>query len=774
MTSQPARMANRAAKQATEKGSGMGLRFTFQQTLLFAFAAFAAANSLLANDSIDWQSDINKAKHEAAAQKKLVLLHFTASWCSACKEIDRFVFANPMTIRTMEEQVIPVRVDIDLHSHVAQEFGVSTVPYDVLITSAGNIIKERPSPRSSDGYRELITQAKQSAATVPKKVVKEINELRQEARRQRQLRATQNAVSDSNRSDITPVALQDRLRADHSTADIENYEPWSTTDTQNTAQPKLLHMTETSPTGLPGGEPEPSSNNTVTGSQQTAPPQGSMKKPKPRVSYGSVPAEKSTATTSTQNKFQAQIPSRSQTVQTQEPLATRIVNPLYQRKQADIAAQVSWKHENSTESKTVKTSRENPTPPRENTTGLIPETVEKPLGFSFNNAEPTLAVPYRPAPPKTPVAADELKTNHTQSASEKPPEAPKRTLSEPAKILPKAAEFRWEEPRGGSFKPPNPSATAATDPLQTQPTTSEIKTETVASQTDSESRVDPLDEPEPIPPPTNPIDDSTQDTDATKMPRESILTPEDVDQGTDRPIEGSSEAEVSAPKIKPEGSGNLGLAAPSTPAGETVEAKTPAAFQQDLAMEQGMTEVAAQPPKISDSLTNPNPDTDTAVTTDTQATNSPESVPTILKPRPITKAKPAKAKPESNVGLEGYCCVSLMEDQKWIKGSETWGCFHRGRLFLFASEKYRDLFQTNPDIYSPLLGGADPVRFHENGDLVDGKRKHGVFYGDEGGPTVIVLFSTAETRAKFEKDPTEYLRSVRQAMNRLDSDLLIR
>ena len=155
---------------------------------------------------------------------------------------------------------------------------------------------------------------------------------------------------------------------------------------------------------------------------------------------------------------------------------------------------------------------------------------------------------------------------------------------------------------------------------------------------------------------------------------------------------------------------------------------------------------------------------------------------------PLASAEPASVEPsfaltpksapnqpaQKSVGLEGYCCVSLMEQQEWTKGDPQWGCYHRGRLFLFASKEKRDLFQLTPDMFSPLLGGSDPVEFHNRGEFVDGKRKHGVFYGEDDGPTVIVLFANAENRAQFEADPAEYLRSVRQAMTRLDSDLLLR
>ena len=91
-----------------------------------------------------------------------------------------------------------------------------------------------------------------------------------------------------------------------------------------------------------------------------------------------------------------------------------------------------------------------------------------------------------------------------------------------------------------------------------------------------------------------------------------------------------------------------------------------------------------------------------------------------------------------------------------------------------SSQEYRDRFQQSPDMFSPLLGGSDPVDYHTQGKLTDGLRKHGVFYGEDDGPAVIVLFANAENRDKFEADPAEYLRAVRQAMSRVDNELKLR
>jgi hypothetical protein len=47
--------------------------------------------------------------------------------------------------------------------------------------------------------------------------------------------------------------------------------------------------------------------------------------------------------------------------------------------------------------------------------------------------------------------------------------------------------------------------------------------------------------------------------------------------------------------------------------------------------------------------------------------------------------------------------------------------------------------------------------------LTDGEEEYGVFMGKADHQRV-VLFSTPETRAKFQKEPRKYLDTVRQAM----------
>ena len=61
-----------------------------------------------------------------------------------------------------------------------------------------------------------------------------------------------------------------------------------------------------------------------------------------------------------------------------------------------------------------------------------------------------------------------------------------------------------------------------------------------------------------------------------------------------------------------------------------------------------------------------------------------------------------------------------------------------------------------------MLAGFDPVTFMENGELVTGQEKYGVFMGKSPNLRV-VLFDSFDNRKKFEADPRLYLSGIRQA-----------
>ncbi|MFV2069422.1 MAG: hypothetical protein ACC645_20860, partial [Pirellulales bacterium] len=105
----------------------------------------------------------------------------------------------------------------------------------------------------------------------------------------------------------------------------------------------------------------------------------------------------------------------------------------------------------------------------------------------------------------------------------------------------------------------------------------------------------------------------------------------------------------------------------------------------------------------------------------------------------------------------------LRAKQQWIAGDRRWGVIHRGRTYLFTTSEAQQQFLANPDEFSPVLSGLDPVAVVDQKQAVAGQRRHGVFYGGR-----VYLFANEASLQQFSGDPERYVQGVRQAM-RIDA-----
>ena len=119
------------------------------------------------------------------------------------------------------------------------------------------------------------------------------------------------------------------------------------------------------------------------------------------------------------------------------------------------------------------------------------------------------------------------------------------------------------------------------------------------------------------------------------------------------------------------------------------------------------------------------------------------------------------------VGMDGFCPVTVQTARKWVKGSPTIQIEHRGRTYRFAGKSEREQFLANPDKFSPVFNGLDPVLLIENREAVEGTRRFGYEYRG-----AVYLFSSKETMEKFgaSKESADYYSGlVYEAMRRLDA-----
>jgi hypothetical protein len=144
-------------------------------------------------------------------------------------------------------------------------------------------------------------------------------------------------------------------------------------------------------------------------------------------------------------------------------------------------------------------------------------------------------------------------------------------------------------------------------------------------------------------------------------------------------------------------------------------------------------------------------------------------VPTTIPPDHQVQQANANVVPESApVGLEGFCPVTLLSGQKWVKGDQGVGCIHRGVLYLFADQAALERFMTSPDQWSPMLGGFDPVIMEQENRLQPGKRRFGVFCETVPGQSAIILFENESNRERFKQDSERYLKLIRDVTAKAD------
>lgn len=111
------------------------------------------------------------------------------------------------------------------------------------------------------------------------------------------------------------------------------------------------------------------------------------------------------------------------------------------------------------------------------------------------------------------------------------------------------------------------------------------------------------------------------------------------------------------------------------------------------------------------------------------------------------------------IAMEGYCPVTLLDARKWHKADPKFGAIHRGRTYLFRSAADQSKFLGDPDRYSPVLSGFDPVVFATRGEQIEGKRSYGLTYNRQ-----IYLFAEEASLKAFEQSPQAYATAAHTAM----------
>ncbi len=129
--------------------------------------------------------------------------------------------------------------------------------------------------------------------------------------------------------------------------------------------------------------------------------------------------------------------------------------------------------------------------------------------------------------------------------------------------------------------------------------------------------------------------------------------------------------------------------------------------------------------------------------------------PAAVNPNPHNIQLPAGVPP---LAFDGYCTVTVRNQEAWQLGNPAWGVIHRGQTYLFSSQQAQQEFRSKPDFYGLELGGHDVVLYLETGQLAHGSREFGATY-QAGG---VFLFVNEANLKKFQADPTRFISQLQQ------------
>lgn len=105
----------------------------------------------------------------------------------------------------------------------------------------------------------------------------------------------------------------------------------------------------------------------------------------------------------------------------------------------------------------------------------------------------------------------------------------------------------------------------------------------------------------------------------------------------------------------------------------------------------------------------------------------------------------------SPLALEGYCPVTVVHSYEWQLGNPKLDAVHEGRLYLFAGQRERQLFLSQPQRYAPVEAGRDVVRLVDENRNSVGHRQHGMTYDGR-----MYLFDSEESLKTFHANPSKY------------------
>lgn len=99
-----------------------------------------------------WLTSFEEARQLAQTQQVPLIVHFEASWCGPCRQMEASVLSQPRVLQQLSSSFVGVRVDADRNSALISRFGISSLPTEIILSPDGSEAARYVGVTSLDSY----------------------------------------------------------------------------------------------------------------------------------------------------------------------------------------------------------------------------------------------------------------------------------------------------------------------------------------------------------------------------------------------------------------------------------------------------------------------------------------------------------------------------------------------------------------------------------------------------------------------------------------------
>lgn len=121
---------------------------------------FLVQRPAIGQQPLHWDATIDSAKTAASQSNRLVLVLFSAPWCTACHRLENDIRNQTGATAALEANFVPVKINYDFYPNTAKQYGVTRLPTTVILApnARGEVLAVIPEYMPVDQYLSTLNK----------------------------------------------------------------------------------------------------------------------------------------------------------------------------------------------------------------------------------------------------------------------------------------------------------------------------------------------------------------------------------------------------------------------------------------------------------------------------------------------------------------------------------------------------------------------------------------------------------------------------------------